>query len=281
MLNFSFYEIKPLMKSSIYEYKDYKKYVIDRIEASAASGRGQRKKLAEDIGCQVSHISNVLNGSGHFSLEQLEACARYFGLDEEEIEYLLLVLQYNRAGSSSLKKLFKKSIDRVVSGKSKLKTRLKMDKSLERRHELEYYSSWEYGAIHVLISLKDFQTRESIAKKLSLSIQRVDQILSFLNKVGLIEKKGTTYSLTSSQIFLGKDSHLISKHHTNWRVRTLREFENIKSESLHMSGVITLSEEDFVLIREVLSNALSRSFDIVKESKEEKMAMLAIDFYDL
>ena len=38
------------MKSSIYEYRDYKKHLTDLIETDPNGGRGKRKALAEAIG---------------------------------------------------------------------------------------------------------------------------------------------------------------------------------------------------------------------------------------
>ena len=64
--------------------------------------------LAETIGCQVSHITNVLSGSGHFNEEQAESAARFFGLNLHETEFFLLLIQYVRAGTTSLKKFYER-----------------------------------------------------------------------------------------------------------------------------------------------------------------------------
>ena len=267
------------MKESIYRYTNYKKYLLAQIEASENNGRGQRKLLADAMNSPVSHVSNVLNGSQHLSLEQAEACTRHFGFNEDETEFFLLLLQFNRAGTTSLKKVLKRNIDRITKEKSKLKNRLKIPQSLNPQHELEYYSSWEYAAVHVLLTIPELQNREKLAKRLSLNLERIDQILSFLVSSGLAEKSGISYTLTENQIHLGKESHLISKHHTNWRVRTLREFENLSEESLHYSAAVTLSQKDFENVREILSKALSKSLKTITQSKEEDFAVLGIDFY--
>ena len=81
------------MKTSIYEYSDYKSFVIDLIDKSEGKVRGRRRAIAKHIGCHVSHITLVLKGNGHFSLEQAESIARFFGLNEQETDFLFLLIK--------------------------------------------------------------------------------------------------------------------------------------------------------------------------------------------
>ena len=78
-----------MKKTTIYEYKNYKSFILDWIEKTPSKGRGQRRSIAEAIGCQNPFISHVLSGDYHFSAEQAEACSRYMGLNEQDSEFFL------------------------------------------------------------------------------------------------------------------------------------------------------------------------------------------------
>lgn len=269
------------MKSSIYEFKDYKKFLLELIKSSESKGRGKRLELAKYIGCQVSHITNVFTGSAHFSQEQAEAASRFFGLSQTETEFLLLLVQYNRAGTQSLKKLYERWILERQEKLTALKSRLKMPDSLEGEAEARYYSSWHYGAIHVLLSIHEFQTREAITKKLGLPLSKVDEVLLFLIESGLCKKEGLKYSIVRPLIHLDKNSPLISKHHTNWRLRTIMALDEFNTNNLHYSSVFTLSKKDYERVKEILSKSLSESLKLITESPEEELGVLCLDLIKL
>lgn len=266
------------MKSSLYEYRDYKDYFMDLIDSH---GRGRRKELAEHIGCQVSHITNVLSGSGHFSQEQAESAARFFGLHQQETEFLLLLVQYTRAGTKSLKNFYEKILADKQDKYLALKSRLKMPDSLRSDEEVRYYSSWQFGAVHVLVSISEFQTREAIAKKLDIPLERIDEILNFLVDTGLCKKEQQKYLPNRPLLHLDKSSPLISKHHTNWRLRSILSFDEAQKDQVHYSSVFTLAKKDYHKVREIFSRALSEAMKVITASPEEEAAVICLDLFPL
>lgn len=269
------------MKTSVYEYRNYKRFLLDWIEDNPDGTRGQRKALADAIGCQVSHITNVFSGHAHFSPEQAEACARHVGLNTEETDYLLHLIQFDRSGTSTLRKLYEKLLDEKQKQANSLKARLKMPESLSKQDESQYYSNWYFGAVHVLLSIPEFQTREALCKKLHLSIEKIDQILEFLAKSGLCEKVGSKYQITKKQVHLDRASPLIARHHTNWRLKTLQSLEQIAESDLHYSAIVTLSDEDFQVVTGILKKSLSESLKVITNSSEKEAAIICIDLFKL
>lgn len=267
------------MNSDIYDHLDYKLYILSLIEGAPDGSRGVRKSLAISIGCQVSHITNVLTGSAHFTPEQGEAVGRFFGLDAYEIEFLLQLIQYARAGTVQLKQrclmILKKQREEFLE----LKNRLKLKDSLQSEDQARYYSCWQMGATHMLLSLPSFQTRDAIAKRLGLSQNRADEILATLVELGICQKTGQRYSLLEGSLHLDRNSPFIIQHHTNWRMCALRSFDSMANEDLHYSGSLAISKLDFLKIREILTKALSEGIEVAKESKEEDLAAICIDFF--
>lgn len=269
------------MKKSVFEFEDYKAFVLNEISLLPNEGRGVRRQLAEFIGCQVAYVSHVLAADRHFSSEQAEAAARFFNLRDDEAEFFLLILELQKAGTPELRKFLSKRIQALRSDYQEVKKRLRITTEISSSDQARYYSSWHYQAIHSLLTIPEFRTAKNIAERLQLPIERVNDILSFFMQKGLAtESKGETLP-TEKQIHLPRTSPLISKLHTNWRVQSLSALENLKVDDYHYSGVVTLSEKDMKAVREILMKALATSVEVIKPSKEEKIAVLAMDFYEL
>src|ERR1017187_5367893 len=99
------------MKSDIFEHKHYKDYINDWLDDSArGGGYGSRAKFAQAINCQTSYIAQVLKGSAHFSLEQIESANDFMGHSEQEGLFLINLVLYERAGNAKLKSRFEKQL---------------------------------------------------------------------------------------------------------------------------------------------------------------------------
>jgi uncharacterized protein (TIGR02147 family) len=268
------------MKSDVIDYKSYKGYVNNWLDdPSRGGGHGSRAKLAKAIGCQTSYVAQVLKGSAHFSLEQIEALNLFMGHTEQEGSYLLSLVQYERAGSVPLKARFKKQLEEIQDSRLLLKNRLGVGQPLSSEHQAIYYSVWYYAAIHMMVSQERFQTAKSIADYLGLDIAPVNRALHFLLEIGLIDKKGGQFRVGQKRIHLGSDSPLISKHHINWRLQAIRSLEKSRKEDLHYSSVATVSTEDVLKIRELLTRAIANAKSIIKDSPDEEIVCLSIDFF--
>ena len=269
------------MEKMLFEYRDYKAYILDRIADAPNLGRGLRRKLALAIGCQVAYVSHVLAGNRDFSLEQAEAISRFFDLREDETEYFLNLLEFNRAGTQNLKNLFERRLNKLQQNHNEIKNRVGIQVEISTEDQAFYYSSWHFQAIRMIITIPQFRTSQSISKKLGISQDRVNEVLSFLLNRGLIKDQGNYYVTTDSTIHLGSDSPLISKLHTNWRIHTLKSLDRIKADDFHYSACVTLSEQDYQKVREILMKSLVKTHEVIKPSEEERLCVMALDFYEI
>lgn len=63
---------------TVFDFDDYKDYLKAAMPSTGKS-RGQRSKLAETLGCQLSFLSLVLNKSDtHLSLEHGKSVCDFF-----------------------------------------------------------------------------------------------------------------------------------------------------------------------------------------------------------
>lgn len=268
------------MSVSIFDFSQYKPYLIKRIGGFRARN-GQRLALANALHCQATQVSLVLNGDAQFTLEQGERVNRFLGHSEDEGEYFYLLLQRERAGTQELKKFFDKKIDLMLKERQEVVNRLGKRANLTKEEQGIYYSSWHYSAFHIAISIPELRSREALRDYFRLPMEKVTKVLEQLEAMGLIKSDGKKYSYTSENLRLGRDSHNIIKHHTNWRAQATESLDREKEEDLHYSAVLSMSKTARAKIKDILLENLKDNLKIIEESPEEELVGFCIDFFSL
>ncbi len=266
---------------TVFEYKDYKKFIIDWIDKGPLRGRGLRKQLSEAIGCQTPFITHVLAGTYHFSLEQTEACARWMGLGELDTDFLLLLVMHQRAGTKGLEKILAKQISQKREQHTVLKTRVNIKEHLSLEDQTIYYSSWHYAAIHMALLNPSLQSLESLQKHFQLSTAVLNTTLEFLLSRGFVRQEKGLFKVAKSTLHLEADSPLLKQHHTHWRLKAIDAIGFKEFDGLHYSGVISLSSEDYDWVREKLSHLLEEVIEKIKPSSDENLACLNFDWFKI
>lgn len=269
------------MKKTVFDYWDYKPYIREKITSMPNKGRGVKRDMAVHLGCQTAYISQVLNQHVNFSLEQAVKVAQFFHHNKEESRFFLLLVQYQRAGSFDLQEFLKKEMEEILEKRSNLKDRLNIKDSLDETNQHIYYSAWYYAAVHILLSIPDYQTPQKIAEHLKLPLSQIQEILEFLLETGLAVQKGNGYEIGKTRIHLGQDSVQIRRHHTNWRNQSIQSIDKNQKEDLHYSNVLSMSQKDVPKVKEIMIKAIEECREIIKVSKEERLQILTMDFFGL
>lgn len=264
---------------TIFDYQNYKQYIIDRIENSPAKGRGVKLKMAEFLNCQTAFVSQVLNNDPNFSLEQGTKLNKFFEHTKEESRFFILQLQFERAGSYDLKEFFKSEMNEVLEKRSDLKNRIHIKNSLKPIDQQVYYSSWLYACVHMMVAVPEFQTPQAISKQLNIPREKIIEVMQFLEETGLISKKGNHFEIGVTKIHLTKDSPQIQRHHTNWRMQAIRAIDINDPTDLHYSTVVSMSKDDAPKIKEILIKAIENCREVIRNSKEEGVQSICIDFF--
>lgn len=269
------------MKNSVFDYLDYKKYLLDWEEARPKHGHGVRRAFAHAIGCQTAYVSQVLNSGNNLSLEQTDRLNRFLGHTTEEAHFFFLLVQYARSGTDSLKGYFSGQLQRIQAERLHLKNRLKNKTAMSPIDLAKYFSGWYYAAIHVLISIKGYQTKHQVARALELPLDVVANVLDFLVKSELAEQKNDQFTTGPEHIHLGHDSSLILRHHTNWRLRALDALALAQPYDLHYSSVVSIAQNDAVELKKLFLQAIENANKRVEAAKEETMFSICLDFFQV
>lgn len=270
------------MNLSVFEYKDYKAFIKQSIDASA-NRLISRSGLARHLNCQPAFVSQVLNNKANFSLEHGISVSRFLQLNEQETRYFLLLLSKERAGTQSLVQHYEKQMKELLRAREVIRSRISHSKELSPEEQAKYYSSWYYSAVHILTAIPAFRTPQKISSALEISLQKASEALEFLQQLNLVEKKQNEYFITKKRIHLGTESRLLQTHHQNWRTQAIHQITNkdTQADDTHYSLVTAISREDATKIRSMILECLEKSEKIITQSPEESLYGFLFDFYEI
>lgn len=269
------------MSDDLYSFLDYRPYIKCKIYNGDRARRGELSSLAEAIPCQTSYLSRVMSGESDLSLEQADSAARHLGLSQDETSYFLLLVQYARAGTQSLRAHFKRSITTAQEERLNLQKRVGIKQVLRPEDQATYYSLWYYAAVHVMTGIPAFQTKQAMALELGLPVSRVAEILEFLINTQLVKESGDGKYITGEgKIHLKKNSQMILRHHSNWRQQAIRSMEKDSESGIHYSVLLNCSKKDADILRSMIAKFIEDFMKVVHPSEDEEMNCLVIDFFN-
>lgn len=265
---------------SIWDFTSYRDYLREKLGADGAR-TGQRKRLAEAIPVHTTFVSQVLKGRAEFSLEQSESINLFFGHTEDEGEYFILMVLKDRAGSSQLSARFERKLQAMRDARLNISKRLDANSQISVQDRERFYSSYVYGAVHVLTGIPQFKTPAALAEALRITRPQIQEIVEFMLRIGVLKEEAGALRPGSQHVHLGNDSELILKHHSNWRFHTLSNLQFLNRDDLHYSACLSLSREDAFRVKESMLANLKSNVEIISASPEEEAFVMSFDFYKL
>lgn len=265
---------------NVYDFNDYREFLKFMLPTDGEQ-RGIRTKLADALNCQKGFISQVLSGPSHLSLEHAIKVSRFLKLEAADEEYFLLLVHLGKAGSKDLEEFYKKRMAEIIERRKEIKERIKAKSDLTEAEQMTYYSSWHYTAIHMCLYSSDLRKKGLIANSLGISDSVVSRVLDFLVNTGLAKEDGDEYAAGPARIHLPKSSPLVSKHHSNWRMRAIDSFDSPRENDLHYSLVMSISDEAAEKIKEVLLKTIQEVEPILKAAEDKCVYTLNMDLFAL
>lgn len=263
----------------IFEFSDYKRFLSHFISQQPRKGRGLVKAIGEHLGIDPSQVSQVLSGTKDFTEEQVLPLARFMGLNELETEFFLTMIKIERAGTKVLKDHYLKRLEKLKTESLNLKERINQDRILGDYEKSVFYSSYLYCAIWLSTSIGDGQSLSEISERFQLPRDKVASILNFLVETQLCLENNGNYSLGTQHTHVERGSPFLSRHHHNWRIKALESTESIAEEEMQFTGPVSISKKDFLVVRELLLEAISNTLKKVKQSEPSDVACLLIDWF--
>jgi uncharacterized protein (TIGR02147 family) len=266
------------MDKSVFDFRDYKKYLTHRFKNGE---RGGQARAAQALRCHSGYISQVLHGKAHLSLEQGDEANRFFKHSKLASQYFITLLQIARAGTETLREHFEEQRVAIYDRQLVLKNRFQVHTPISIEDEGRIYSSWHFVAIHMAVLIPELQEIGAIAEYLGLSETRVKEVLETLTKIGFVRENGNRFTIGETRAHLGVDSSSLPKHHTNWRLQALASLDRLRNTDLHYSSVVTLSQSEVPIIREILVRTIEEIRKTIVPAKDERLFAYCIDWFEV
>ena len=266
---------------SVFDFSDYRPFLRHYIAALPKKGRGEINRLALAIQVHPSLLSQVLSEDKNLSLEQAQLLGENLGLTTQESEYLMCLVQVQRAGTEKLRGYFLAKLEQLKQMSVELSQQVRQDGQLNEQEKSVFYSHWLYVSVWLASSVQGGQTFEQILTRFALSRERAVEILRFLLETKLCRLEGNIYKMGSQSIHLERGSPHIHKHHTSWRLRAIAASDRITPEELMYTAPISISKGDFKKIRKRLAEVIREVTDLAIQSEAEELACFHIDFFHM
>jgi uncharacterized protein (TIGR02147 family) len=265
------------MVTTLTDFDDYRSYLKHKLTLEQGS-RGRVSRLSEVLGCQSSFLSQVLSEKVHLSFEHAEAACRFLAFNEAETDYFINMAHENRAGTPDLKRYYREKMREARERLGTVKTQLGVGNEIKEKDQSTYYSQWWFSAIHILSALPQHNTRALMAEKLGLPLSLVNDVVRFLIQAKLVKETPSGLAIGAGRVHIDKQSPLLIRHHTNWRLKAIDLIGRADKDDLNYSAVIGISAHDALRIRQLLLDSLRESESILEKSKEALPYMMNIDF---
>jgi uncharacterized protein (TIGR02147 family) len=264
----------------VFDFEDYRSFLKARIRENRDI-KAYRTKLAMAAGCQRSFFSQVLNSHVEFTMDHGAGLCEFFGFDQEETEYFLCLIQLSRAATERLKRILRAKLEEIQSAQDNFGTRLKVKEVPNVQHEIQYFSSWFWSAIHAAVDSSKFQTPEVLASRLGLPLSIVKKALDQLAEMKLVHQVGQKWKMGERFIHLNLESVMTEVNHLNWRQRALLDIQQRKPTSIHYTSVFTMKPSDFKTLKSSLMAFVDESRSAISQSPAEELYSFTCDLFEV
>ena len=263
---------------NVYKYNDYRDLIKYHLEQA---GRGGHTRLSEVAGCQSSYLSQVLGGGTHLNVEQVIAIAKSWGLDTDDTDYFIALVQRDRASSRHARTYWEQKIALTAKNKKQLSERLSTRRLLNEEEQTKYFAVWFYPAIHTLSAVSELRSMKIMASRLGISFETVARAANDLAGMGLVSVEGDMITPVSFDIHARSSAHNVSYHNVWRNIASQRLQDRLPGENYHYTALYSLSASDVDKLKDLITEFINTTRKIVAPSKEETAVCLALDLFEL
>lgn len=261
-------------------HNDYRSFIRDVLHKRPRKGRGELQKMAQYLRIHTTLMSQIMSGLRELTEEQAFDLCGYFELTETESEYLQLLVKIERAGTQNYKTFLKKKLKEMREEVQKVSKRFVRTDELSDQQKATFYSSWIYSAIRLYCSTKqEGRSLEEVMDYFQISRTRAAEHLDFLVSCQLCDNKNDLFQMGQQRTFIDRGSIYFLKHHLNWRMKSIERSEVATLDEKLYTVTMSVSQNDFLRIKDEVSKLLSEIVKITKDTEAEKLVCFNCDLF--
>jgi uncharacterized protein (TIGR02147 family) len=269
-----------MVNMAIYQFDSYKTYLNQWVTSQSKGGHGEYRRLALALKVSTTLISQVFKGDKNLSMEMAAEVCDYLNLNEEEADYFLLLVEYEKAGSTKLRGKLKRQIVGIQEKAKKVENRIKKDIELTDEAKAVFYSSWMYSAVRIISALEQYNDVASISERLHIDRNHVQKIVDFLVQHQLCSIENRKIRVGKTKTFLEKGSPFAVRSHQNWRMLGFQKMTTTNDDHFFFTAPMAVSRKVMGQVRQELPDLIERVYKIAGPSDSEVPCCLSIDWFD-
>lgn len=266
--------------TSVFEYINYREYLIAFIESLGARGYGYKGRIALALGVSSSLISQVLKSEKTLTPDQTSDLCDFLGFNDLESDYMHLLVDFDRAGNHRFREKLRRKITGLQKQSQLIGKRVPRHKELNDEQKAIYYSSWLYTGVRNLTALPEMTDVDRISRRLNLQPVVVNRVIRFLLENGLCREENGHLTYGPASTHVDKDSPFVNKHHQNWRFRAIETMERRSDSDLFFSSPMSISTNAALEIKKQIPEFIQAVMKIAGPSPSEAVACLNIDWFE-
>lgn len=267
----------------LFAYRSYREYLADLVDAKKRVGaRLSYAALADAARVQRSYFSHVMSGRASFSADQLYAVAVALGLAADERDFLLLLLEWERAGVPERKRELAGRLDAIRNARLKSERALKTEAVAAPPAELAaYYASPLPPKVHMLMTIPSYRKDPArIAARLGIGEAQLEDTLATLVAAGVLVLSKKGYELGKRSMHLNASHFLSRVHGTMARLDAIRHAQTASDDTDHFfTATFAASEQTKASIKADFLEFLEKASRRIREAPGEEVYQINFDLF--
>lgn len=208
------------------------------------------QSMAAFIRVQKPYLSKFMNNRADLNSDQMYMACQFLEMNEEETNYMLLLLAHERCTFSERKKSLKENIKKTQDSKidniknviKNISTRDALE--FDNSKHIEYYLEPIISIVHMFLTIPRFRNNiDLIAQDLFISKEQLQDILKKLINMNIIEINDDQINILIRTLHLPKESKIISSHQQILKQNAIHRLSRIGIEQKKSFSVIFPSNE--------------------------------------
>ena len=249
----------------LYQYTSYSKYLAAELEfRKAKNALYSLRSMSMQLGVSASTLSDVIKGKKKLSEKTALEVSKKLKLNAKETKYFQTLVHFENSQDENLKKVLE---NQLMVMNPKLRAQFEV-----RDEHYNVLSEWHHIAILELAALNPKMTPSFISEQLNIELSQATSALNLLEKMALLERKGSAYTKTKKQFTFS--SHLANQalrhfHKTMLAKAQVAIIEQTNQEKFIGSETFPLAQEDFAEAQDIIENWFQQLLQLSEKSTKK------------
>lgn len=270
---------------TLYDHTDYRQALRWASAQWKENGPGRTYlRLAKAAGVHPPYFSNVLKEKAHLNSDQIYTLMQYMGHSHAEMEFLMLLMEEEKCVVQTRKRALIEQLQKIKANKKKTESSINVEviSPVESRMS-RFYLDPTIRLIYAFMAVPELgKDPQRIAKSLNLSESTVQEVITYLLDIGLIEKNQEGQLIKAkTKIHLPKESHLFEAQRKLLLYRCLEHQNRTRNDSdYHFEVTFSATKEVKELIHQKFLDFLKEVQPLVEKANPEEVFQMNFELFN-